>query len=120
MVCGMSCLSFTTNAEEEHSNKPTYISLGEFTVNLPGGEALTYLVVAVTIEVAPEAATDLRDIMPRLKETIIRRLMAMADRGALQPGHTDPLMLKTSLLETVGKLRPNGVRDVLITRLLYG
>jgi hypothetical protein len=47
-------------------------------------------------------------------------LLIMAERRVLQPGHTDPLVVKASLLDCVAALQPNSIRDVLITRLLYG
>ncbi len=122
IACAGSLLAQAASAEEEPSSKPAYIALGDFTVNLPGGEdaASSYVVVGVTVDAAPQAANELRDMMPRLKEAIIRRLMKLADRGVLQPGRTDPLMLKTSLLDCLAPLRPDGVREVLIVRLLYG
>ena len=108
-------------AEEATPARPAFIALGDFTINLPGnGDQLSYVVISVTIEAAPEAATDLRALEPRLKETVMRRLMTMADRGVLQPGHTDPLVVKQSLLASLDEEQPHGVRDVLITRLLYG
>jgi flagellar basal body-associated protein FliL len=108
-------------AEEGHKTKPGFISLGEFTVNLPDdGGAMGYVVIGITLEVAPEAAGDFNDITPRLKDLVISRLMTMAAKGMLAPGHTDLVMIKTSLLDGVAKLRPDSVREVLITRLLYG
>jgi hypothetical protein len=108
-------------AEQGSPARPAFIALGDFTINIPGnGDQLSYVVISVTIEAAPEAATDLRALEPRLKETVMRRLMTMADRGVLQPGHTDPLVVKQSLLTSLTELQPGGVRDVLIIRLLYG
>lgn len=101
--------------------KPSFLPLGEFTVNLHGEDAqYQFIVVSVTLEVVPADAAMLKDIMPRLKEAVMRRLMAMADQGSLQPGHADPLMLKTMLSDTLEKANPDSIRDVLITRLLYG
>lgn len=108
-------------AEQQAAPRPAYIVLGDFTINLPGaGDQLSYLVISITIEAAPEAASDLRAVEPRLKETVMRRLMTMADRGVLQPGHTDPLVVKQSLQASLDEVEPKSVRDVLITRLLYG
>jgi len=101
--------------------KPVFLPMGEFTVNLRDATAqFGFIVVGVTLEVAPEAASGLKDIMPRLKEALTRRLMALADRGALAPGETDPEMLKASLADALQKINPDSIKDVLITRLLYG
>ena len=116
-----SLLPAKARAEEHVTPRPAYISLGEFTINLPEkNEQLSYAVISVTIEAAPEAATDLRAIEPRLKELVMRRLMAMADRGVLQPSHTDLLAVKQALVDSLLEFQPNSVRDVLIVRLLYG
>jgi len=101
--------------------KPVFVALGEFTINLHGqSEQFSFIVISVTLEVAPTAAAPIKDIMPRMKEAVMRRLMVLADRGALVPGQTDPVMLKTTLAETLGRVRQDGITDVLITRLLYG
>ena len=126
LLYGLGCASMlapgaSVAAEQGTPARPAFIALGDFTINLPsGGEQLTYVVISITIEAVPEAATDLRALEPRLKETVMRRLMTMADRGVLQPGHTDPLVVKQSLLSSLDEERPHSVRDVLITRLLYG
>jgi len=100
--------------------KPTFISLGDFTINLPDDSPMAYVIIGVTIEVAPETAGDMNDIAPRLKDLCTSRLMAMAAQGLLAPGHTDLVMIKTSLFDGISRLRPNAAREVLITRLLYG
>lgn len=101
--------------------KPVFVALGDFTINLHGkSEQFGFVVVSVTVQVVPEAANGLRDIMPRIKEGVMRRLMVLADRGALLPGQTDPLILKEVLAETLNKLKPDAVQEVLITRLMYG
>jgi flagellar basal body-associated protein FliL len=113
----------TASAGEEPAGppKPVFLPLGEFTVNLHDKDAqFGFIVVGVTLEVVPESANALRDVMPRMKEALIRRLMAMADRGTLAPGETDPVVLKASLADALQKINPDGIRDVLITRLLYG
>ena len=102
-------------------DKPAFVALGEFTVNLPpGNDTLTYLVIDVTVEAMPDAAAALSEIMPRLKEAVVRRLMAMAAHGDLQPQRIDLAVIEKSLLEGIGKVRPNSLRDVLVTRLLFG
>src|SRR5580698_3029083 len=111
----------TARAEEHAAPRPAYIALGEFTINLPAkNEQLSYAVISITIEATPEAATDLRAVEPRLKELVMRRLMAMADRGVLQPSHTDLLAVKQALVASLEEMQPHSVRDVLIVRLLYG
>ena len=109
-------------AEQQTPARPAYIALGDFTINLPtdNGDQLAYVVISITIEAAPEAATDLRSVEPRLKEIVMRRLMTMADRGVLRPGHTDLLVIKQSLLSSLDEAQPHAVRDVLVIRLLYG
>jgi hypothetical protein len=62
----------------------------------------------------------MNDIAPRLKDLCISRLMTMAAQGMLAPGHTDLVMIKSSLFDGISRLRPNSVRQVLVTRLLYG
>ena len=109
------------HAEQRAAPRPAFIALGEFTINLPGkNEQMSYAVISITIEAVPEAATDLRAVEPRLKETVMRRLMSMADHGELQPGHTDLTAIKESLMGSLSELQPDSVRDVLIVRLLYG
>jgi flagellar basal body-associated protein FliL len=101
--------------------KPVFLALGEFTVNLHDKNAqFGFVVVGVTVEVVPESANSLKDVMPRLKEALTRRLMALADHGSLTPGEVDPVILKTSLADALAKVNPDGIRDVLITRLLFG
>jgi hypothetical protein len=68
----------------------------------------------------PSAASDLRAVEPRLKETVMRRLMAMAYSGVLEPDHTDLGAVKQALISSISELQPGSVRDVLIVRLLYG
>jgi flagellar basal body-associated protein FliL len=123
LLAGLAGLPAAALADETPAGppKPSFLPLGEFTVNLHGEDAqYQFIVVSVTLEVVPAAAAMLKDIMPRLKEAVMRRLMAMADQGTLQPGHADPLMLKTMLSDTLRKANPDSIRDVLITRLLYG
>jgi flagellar basal body-associated protein FliL len=115
------CRFGSAAAEEARKAKPMFVSLGEFTVNLPDdGGAMAYVIIGITLEVTPEAAGDLNDITPRIKDLVIRRLMVMAAQGMLAPGHTDLVMIKASLFDGVVSLRPDSVREVLITRLLYG
>jgi hypothetical protein len=106
---------------EEQPARPAYISLGEFTINLPVKDGMmSYAIIGITIDAVPSAASDLRALEPRLKELVMRRLMAMADSGVLQPDHTDLVAVKQALVSSIVKLQPDSVRDVLIVRLLYG
>jgi flagellar basal body-associated protein FliL len=111
-------------ANEEHAPgppKPSFLVLGEFTVNLHGkSDRFGFIVLSITLDVTPESMNHLKDITPRLKEAVIRRLMVLADRGTLAPGETDPMILKMSLMDTLRKVETDGIKDVLITRLLYG
>ncbi len=104
----------------EPAPRPEYISLGEFTINLPLKDGtMAYAIIGITIDVVPAAASDLRAVEPRLKEAVMRRLMAMADSGVLQPQHTDLAAVKQALMTSIAELQPGSVRDVLIVRLLY-
>ncbi len=117
------CLPLQALAEEEHSGppKPTFLPLGEFTINLHGTDLrFDFVVVSITLEVVPAAVATLKDLMPRLKETVMLRLMAMAEDGSLLPGHVDTVVLKTILADTLQKANPDSIREVLITRILYG
>jgi flagellar basal body-associated protein FliL len=120
LLAAVGCPLSARAAEEAKLAKPTFVPLSDFTINLPDDSPMAYVIIGVTLEVAPEAAGGMNDITPRLKDLCIRRLMAMAAQGMLAPGHTDLVMVKTSLFDGVSKLRPDGVREVLITRLLYG
>ena len=122
-IRGLPVLTPSTAWAEEPAPKarPAYIALGEFTINLPiRNDQLSYAVISITIEAVPAAAQELRAVEPRLKEVVMRRLMAMADRGVLQPSHTDLLAVKEALMSSLTELQPNSVKDVLIIRLLYG
>ncbi len=123
VLLGLSCpaMVLPAAAEQQAVVKPAFLSLGDFTINLPeDSDQLSYVVISITLEVAPGAATELKGLEPRLKEAMMRRLLIMAERHVLQPGHTDPLVVKASLLDCVTALQPSSIRDVLITRLLYG
>ena len=102
--------------------EPEFLPLGEFTVNLPSDASrrrASYVVVAVTIEAEPAAAAALKAISPRVHEAVLTRLMEMSAREQMQPGRTDPLALKDALLVVITKLQHDGVRDVLITKILH-
>jgi flagellar basal body-associated protein FliL len=120
LVSSLSWIGSGEAAEEAHKPKPIFVSLGEFTVNLPDDGTMGYVVIGITLEVTPESAGDFNDMTPRLKDLVMRRLMGMAAQGMLAPGHADLVMIKASLYDGVTRLRPDCVREVLITRLLYG
>ena len=122
VLFGLSCpaIMLPAAAEQQQVVKPAFLSLGDSPINLPeDSDQLSYVVISITLEVAPGAAAELKALEPRLKEAMMRRLLIMAERHVLQPGHTDPLVVKASLLDCVAAVQPNSVRDVLITRLLY-
>ncbi len=107
-------------AEEKGPQKSEFLSLGDFTVNLPPqGRRPGYVVIGVTVEAQTAAINTLKAIAPRVREVVLQRLMDMSSRGQMQPGRTDPLQLKDALTVTITKLQPEGVQDVLITRILY-
>lgn len=119
------CLPLPVLAEESEAPagppKPNFLPLGDFTINLHGEESrFDFVVVSITLEVTPAAAATLKDLMPRLKETVMLRLMAMAEDGSLLPGRVDTVVLKTILADTLQKSNPDSIREVLITRILYG
>jgi flagellar basal body-associated protein FliL len=119
----MICLPAVSFAAESPAAPPApyFLSLGEFTVNLRDNAShFDFVVINVTLELSPDNASRLKEIIPRLKEEVMLHLMEMADRGELQPGHADPLIVKTQLADTLQKTAPDGIQDVLITRLLYG
>jgi hypothetical protein len=112
--------SFAFAEEEKKKKEFEYLPIGDFTINVPtDSRHPSYVVVGVTVEARPDAAAVLKDNAPRVKEAVMRRLMDMAAHGEMQPGRTDALTLKDALLETLLKLQPEGLHDVLITRILY-
>ncbi|MBV9829042.1 MAG: flagellar basal body-associated FliL family protein [Alphaproteobacteria bacterium] len=118
--------AWAARAEEKEKEgagppKQVFVALGDFTVNLRDKEGqFGFVVVGITLDVAPQAANQIKEVTPRLKETLTRRLMALADRGALTPGETDTVALKASLADALQKVSADGIKDVLITRLLFG
>jgi flagellar basal body-associated protein FliL len=117
---GWSLVPAAAAAEAAAKKETEYLPLGDFTLNLPQeGRRTGYVVVGLTIEARPDAAAALKAISPRVREAVLGRLMDMTSRGEIRPGHTDSLALKDNMLATITKLQPEGVRDVLITRILY-
>lgn len=108
-------------AAEEAAKKPfDYVTLGDFTVNLPSASRrMSYVVVSVTLETQAELAQQFRDLSPRLKQAVLQRLMAMSERQELRPGRTDPALLRDQLFDSLARVREEGLRDVVITRLIH-
>ena len=81
VLLGLSCpaMVLPAAAEQQAVVKPAFLSLGDFTINLPeDSDQLSYVVISITLEVAPGAATELKGLEPRLKEAMMRRLLIMA------------------------------------------
>ena len=96
------------------------LPLGAFTINIPGGSRrASYVVIDLTIEATKSIANQLRERTPRLREAVLRRLMTMAQRGQLQPARTDLLVVKDQMVDAISRVQNDGVRDVLVTRLLH-
>ena len=93
---------------------------------LSGAEPLTfltirmsYVVVSVTLETKAEQTQQFKNLSPRLKQAVLQRLMAMSVRQELRPGRTDPGVLRDNLFDSLTQLQEEGLKDVVITRLLY-
>lgn len=98
-----------------------FLQLGDFTINLPPeGRRARYLLVSVMIETQAEQSQAFRDIMPRLRQATLRRLMEMAQNRMLQPGQSDTAMLREDLFASLTRVREEGLKDVVITRFLHG
>ncbi|MDB5369752.1 MAG: Flagellar protein FliL [Roseomonas sp.] len=97
-----------------------FLALGDFTVNLPvSSRRMNYVVVSVTLETKSEETQGFKDLSPLLRQAVLRRLMAMSERNELRPGQTDPGILRDSLYDSLAKVREEGLRDVVITRLIH-
>lgn len=97
-----------------------FLPLGDFTVNLPrSGRQAHYLLISVTLETKAEETQAFRDMAPRLKETVLQRLLEMSDRRQLQPGGTDPATLRENLFSSLSQVREGGLKSVVITRMLH-
>jgi len=120
MAPAVLCSALPASAEEAPKKEYEYVALGDFTVNLPtGGRRMSYVVVSVTLETKADQTQQFRDLSPRLKQAVLQRLMAMSVRQELRPGRTDPGVLRDNLFDSVAHLREEGLKDVVITRLLY-
>ncbi|MDO9713024.1 flagellar basal body-associated FliL family protein [Paracraurococcus lichenis] len=97
-----------------------FLSLGDFTVNLPSTERrMRYVVVSITIETKGEKTQAFRELTPRLRQAALQRLLQMAQSRMLQPGQTDTALLREGLFEGIATVQEEGLKDVVITRLLH-
>ncbi len=97
-----------------------FLALGDFTVNLPGtNRRMAYVVVSVTLETKSDQTQSFRDLSPRLKQAVLRRLMAMSERQELRQGRVDPAQLRDSLYDSLAQVQEEGLKDVVITRLIH-
>lgn len=97
-----------------------FLTLGDFTVNLPASNRrMSYVVVSVTLETRSEQTQSFRDLSPRLKQAVLRRLMAMSERQELRQGQVDPAQLRDSLFDSLAQVQEDGLKDVVITRLIH-
>jgi flagellar basal body-associated protein FliL len=107
-------------AAEAAKKEFEFVPLGDFTVNLPSsGRRMAYVVVSVTLETRSEETQGFKEVSPLLRQAVLRRLMAMSERNQLRPGQTDPNLLRDSLYDSLAQIREEGLRDVVITRLLH-
>lgn len=107
-------------AAEAAKKEFDFVPLGDFTVNLPSaGRRMAYVVISVTLETQSEQTQGFKDVSPLLRQAVLRKLMAMSERNQLRPGQTDPSLLRDSLYDSLAQVREEGLRDVVITRLLH-
>ncbi|MBO1080500.1 flagellar basal body-associated FliL family protein [Roseomonas haemaphysalidis] len=107
-------------ASEAPKKEFEFLPLGDFTVNLPtAGRRMSYVVVTVTLETRSEQVQSFKDVSPLLRQAVLRRLMAMSERNELRPGATDPGLLRDRLYDTLAQVREEGLKDVVITRLIH-
>jgi hypothetical protein len=107
-------------AAEAAKKEYDFLALGDFTVNLPAaGRRMSYVVVSVTLETRSEEMQGFKDVSPLLRQAVLRKLMFMSGRNELRPGQTDPALLRDSLYDSLARVREEGLRDVVITRLLH-
>lgn len=97
-----------------------FLNLGEFTVNLPSiGRRHQYLMVGISLEVQADAAQGFRDINPRLREAVLQALMTLSQRGQLRQGVVDPGALRDDLYASLTRVRAEGLKGVVITRMTH-
>ncbi len=107
-------------AAEAAKKEFDFFPLGDFTVNLPStGRRMAYVVVSVTLETQSDQTQGFKDVSPLLRQAVLRKLMAMSERNQLRQGQTDPGLLRDNLYDSLAQIREEGLRDVVITRLLH-
>jgi hypothetical protein len=107
-------------AGDQPRRETDFLALGDFTINLPAeGRRGRYLVVSVTLETQATQSQAFRDILPLLRQATLRRLMEMAQNRMLQPGQADTATLREDLYASLARVREDGLKDVVITRLLH-
>jgi flagellar basal body-associated protein FliL len=107
-------------AAEAPKKEFEYVTLGDFTVNLPAASRrMSYVVVSVTLETQAAQTQQFKDLSPRLKQAVLQRLMAMSERQELRPGRTDPTTLRDNLFDSLARIQEEGLKDVVITRLIH-
>jgi hypothetical protein len=101
------------------AEQQAYVPMGDIAVNLPrGGDVPAFVVVTVVIEATTDGAAAVKANALRIREAILFRLMAMSQRKQLEMDTLDPLLLKDALYQAVTRVQRDGVRDVLIQRIV--
>ncbi|RKK03099.1 hypothetical protein EBE87_16650 [Pseudoroseomonas wenyumeiae] len=119
-LAGAMMLTAPALAAEAAKKEYEFLALGDFTVNLPAaGRRMSYVVVSVTLETRSAEIQGFKDVSPLLRQAVLRKLMSMSERNELRAGQTDPAMLRDSLYDSLAQVREEGLRDVVITRLLH-
>lgn len=117
---GALSLAGPVTAAEATKKEYDFLALGDFTVNLPtAGRRMSYVVVSVTLETRSAEMQGFKDVSPLLRQAVLRKLMSMSERNELRPGQTDPALLRDNLYDSLAQVREEGLRDVVITRLLH-
>lgn len=86
-----------------------------------GGQAAGTMILTVTLETPKSAEETIREQEPRLRDAILRALMAHANSGGFDGNFTTEFRmerLRQTLLATAREVAGNGVSDVLIQDLL--
>lgn len=119
-LAGAMMLATPGLAAEAAKKEYDFLALGDFTVNLPAaGRRMSYVVVSVTLETRSAEMQGFKDVSPLLRQAVLRKLMSMSERNELRAGQTDPALLRDSLYDSLAQVREEGLRDVVITRLLH-
>jgi len=119
-LAGAMMLAAPALAAEAAKKEYEFLALGDFTVNLPAaGRRMSYVVVSVTLETRSAEMQGFKDVSPLLRQAVLRKLMSMSERNELRAGQTDPALLRDSLYDSLAQVREEGLRDVVITRLLH-